>query len=241
MPQIILWFSLIFLVIAGLSQPSRGAATPSPPSISVDADGKVMATPDQAGLILEVETQAATAVAAGQENAKLADAVLKAVKPGLGPEDKLRTLGYRLTPVHSYDKDKSSPPEIKGYRAINRFEIKIMDVARLGTVIDTALKSGATKVDGPYWSHSRSEELQRQAAVNALERARRLAEALAQAAGLKIKSVDKISTGIRIIAPRGAGEPYLMAKAAGPAIPTLIEAGEEEITAHIQAVFIVSP
>ena len=206
----------------------------------MDADGKVMATPDQARLILEVETQAATAAAAGQENAKQADAVLKAIKPALGPEDKLRTLGYRLTPVHSY-KDKSSPPEIKGYQAINQVEVKVMDVARLGTVIDTALKSGATKVNGPYWSHSRSEELQRQAAVNALERARRLAAALAQAAGLKIKSVDKISTMMRMISPRGAGEPYLMAKAASPASPTPIEAGEEEITAHIQVVFLVSP
>jgi uncharacterized protein YggE len=74
-----------------------------------------------------------------------------------------------------------------------------------------------------------------------LERARRLAEALALAAGLKIKSVDKISTMTRIIGPRGAGEPYLMAKAASPAVPTPIEAGEEEITAHIQAVFLVSP
>jgi uncharacterized protein YggE len=240
MPQIILSFSLIFLVIAGLSQPSRGAEPPSPPSISVDADGKVVATPDVARLILGVETQAATAVAAGQENAKQTDAVLKAVKAGLGTEDKLRTLGYRLTPVHSY-KDKSSPPEIKGYRAINQVEVKVMEVARLGAVIDTALKSGATTVNGPYWSHSRSEELQRQAAVNALERARRLAAALAQAAGLKIKSVDKISTMMRIIAPRGAGEPYLMAQAASPASPTPIEAGEEEIQAHIQAVFLVSP
>ena len=239
MPQIILWFSLVFLVIAGLSQPCRGAETPSPPSISVDADGKVLATPDLASLILEVETQAATASAAGQENAKQTKAVLAAVKPALGPEDKLRTLGYRLMPVHSY-KDKSSPPEIKGYRAVNQLEVKVMEVPRLGTVIDTALKNGATRVNGPYWSHSRLEELQRQAAVNALERARRLAEALAQAAGLKIKGVDKISTGIRIISPRGAGAPDLMARAAGPATPTPIEVGEEEIKANIQAVFLVN-
>ena len=70
---------------------------------------------------------------------------------------------------------------------------------------------------GPIGAIPACEELQRQAAVNALERARRLAEALAQAAGLKIKGVDKISTGVRIIAPRGAGETYLMAKAASPA------------------------
>ena len=152
--------------------------------------------------------------------------MLKAVKKVLGPEDKLRTLGYRLMPVHSY-KDKSFPPEIKGYQAVNQLEVKVLDVARLGTVIDTALKNGATKVNGPYWSHSRIEELQRQAAVNALERARRLAEALAQAAGLKIKGVDKISTGIRIIPPRGAGKPYLMAKAAAPPVPPPLKWGRK--------------
>ena len=218
MPRIILSFFMVALVIAGLSRPSLGAETPSPPSISVDADGKVMATPDLARLTLEVETQAATAAAAGQENAKQANALLAAVKPVLSPEDKFRTLGYRLLPVYSY-KEKSSPPEIKGYRAVNQLEVKVLDVARLGTVIDTAMKNGATRVNGPYWSHSRLEELQR------------------QAAGLKIKGVDKISTGIRIIAPRGAGEARLMAKEASP---TPLEVGEEEITAHLQAVFLVS-
>ena len=32
-----------------------------------------------------------------------------------------------------------------------------------------------------------------------------------------------------------------MAKAAGPASPTPIEVGEEEIKGHIQAVFLLSP
>lgn len=149
MPRTILSIFLVALVITGFSLPAAQAAeTPSPPSISVDADGKVMATPDLARLTLEVETQAATAAAAGQENAKQANALLAAVKPVLGPEDKLRTLGYRLLPVHSY-KDKSSPPEIKGYQAVNQLEVKILDVARLGTVMDTAMKNGATRVNGP--------------------------------------------------------------------------------------------
>jgi hypothetical protein len=238
MPRIIVSFLMVALVIAGLSPPpAQGAETTSPPSISVDAEGKVMATPDLARLTLEVETQADTAAAAAQENAQQAESVLSALKKVLGPEDKVRTLGYRLMPVRSY-KSKSSPPEIKAYQAVNRLEVKIMDVARLGTVIDTSLKNGVSQVNGPFWGHSRLEELQRQAAVNALERARRLAEALAQAAGLKLKGVDKISTGIRFIAPRAVGESYQMAKAASP---TPIEVGEEEIRAHIQAVFLVSP
>jgi len=237
MPRLIVSFFIVALVIAGLSlPPAQGAETKSRPTISVDAEGKVMATPDLARLTLEVETQADTAAAA-QENAQQAARVLSALKKVLAPEDKIRTLGYRLMPVRAY-KSKSSPPEIKAYRAVNRLEVKVMDVARLGTVIDTSLKNGVSQVKGPFWGHSRIEELQRQAAVNALERARRLAEALAQAAGLKIKGVDKISTGIRFIAPRAAGESYRMAKAASP---TPIEVGEEEIRAHIQAVFLVSP
>ncbi len=123
MPQIILWFSLGFLVTAGLSQPSPGGGNPLPPSISVDADGIVMATPDLARLIIEVETQAATAVAAGQENAKQADAVLKAVKPALGPEDKLRTLGYRLTPVHSI-RTSPLPRRSRGTKPLIRLRLR---------------------------------------------------------------------------------------------------------------------
>jgi uncharacterized protein YggE len=238
MQRSILTFVMVTLVIAGLAlPPAQAADTPSPPSISVEAEGKVLATPDLATLTLEVETQAATAAAASQANARQADQVLKALKPVLGPEDKIRTLGYRLMPVHS-SKDKSSPPEIKGYRAVNRLEVKIMDVARLGGVIDTAYKNGASQVNGPFWSHSNIEELQRQAAVDAFKRAQGLADALAQAAGLKIKGVDKISTGIRFIAPRMAVTNYLATKAAPP---TPIEVGEEEIRAHVQAVFLVNP
>ncbi|MFZ5449541.1 MAG: SIMPL domain-containing protein [Thermodesulfobacteriota bacterium] len=238
MQRIILSFLVVVLFIAGLSLPlALGAETP--PNISVEAEGKVLAIPDLATLTLEVETQAATAAAAAQENARQSDRLLKALKPALGSEDKVRTLGYRLFPVHS-SKDKSSPPEIKGYRAVNRLEVKIMDLTRLGSVLDTALNNGASRVDGPYFRHSRMEELQRQAAVDALERARRMAEALAQAANLKIKGVDKISTGVRFIAPRAPvpGANYLAAKAAPP---TPIEVGEEEIRAHVQAVYLVSP
>lgn len=238
MPRIMLAFVMVALVIAGVSlAPARGADTPAPPSINVDAEGKVMAIPDLATLTIEVETQAATAAAVARENARQAEAVLSALKQVLGPEDKIRTLGYRLQPVHS-PKDKTSPPEIKAYRAVNRLEVKVMDVARLAGVLDAALKNGASQVNGPFWSHSRLEELQRQAAVNALERARRLAEALAQAAGLKIKGVNQISTGMRFIAPRGSGANYLAAKAAPP---TPLEVGEEEIRAQVQAVFLVSP
>lgn len=238
MPRILISSVMVVLAIAGWSlSPALAAETPAPPSISVSAEGKVMAIPDLARLTLEVETQAKTAGAAARENAKQADRLLAAVKKVLAPEDQVRTLGYRLTPVRSA-RSKTAPPEIKAYRAVHRLEVKVQDVARLGKVIDTSLENGASQVRGPFWGHSRIDELQRQAAVDALKRARLMAEALAQAAGVKIKGVESISTGIRFFAPRFAGEAYIMAKAAPP---TPIEVGEEEIRAQVQAVFLISP
>lgn len=93
MQRIILAFFMAALVIAGFFLPSaQGAEILSPPSISVEAEGKVTATPDLATLTIEVETQAATAIAAAQENARQADRVLKALKQVLVAEDKVRTL-----------------------------------------------------------------------------------------------------------------------------------------------------
>jgi len=225
-------------LVAALSiSTALAAEAPSPPTVSVDSEGKVMARPDMATLTLEVETQAAAAQAAATENAGRAQNLLTALKKVLGPEDQVRTLSFRVLPVRT-PRDQTHPAAIKGYQAVHRLQVEVRDLGRLGQVIDTGLKSGASQINGPYWGHSRLEELQRQAAVDALTRARRLADALAQAAGLKIKGVEKISTGHRFKPLRAAAEGYLAAKAAAP---TPVEVGEEEITAQVQAVFQLTP
>jgi uncharacterized protein YggE len=226
----------VLLVLGGISV-AHAAKAPSPPTVSVEADGQVSAKPDMATLTLEVETQAASAAAASKSNAGRSETLLAALKPVLGPEDRLRTLSFRLQPMRA-PKDKTHPLEIRGYQAVHTLEVKVKDLERLGRVLDMALTKGASQINGPYWGHSHLEELQRQAAVDALGRARRLAEALAQASRLKIQGVEKISTGVRFLPARAAGEVYMAARAA--AAPP-IEVGEEEIKAHVQAVFRLTP
>ena len=234
LPCNLLLLAIWFSCLAATGQTAEPPVTS--PTIAVEAEGKVAAVPDLALLNLEVETKAPQAEAASQENSRRADGLLKALKQGF-PEDQVKTLGYRLSPVYA-PKDKTSPPEIKGYQAVHRFQVKVKGPARLGAIIDLALKSGASGVSGPFWAHSRLEDLQREAAVAALERARRLAEALAQAQGLKIKGVEKISTGLQYHPYRGAGDAMRMG-AAAPTTP--IEVGEEEIKASVQVVFQLKP
>ncbi len=232
------WWLLLLAGGLAATGPTAAAAVASP-TIAVEAEGKVAAVPDLALLTVEVETRAPQAEAAAQENSRRAEALIKALKQTLGSEDQVKTLGYRLNPVYA-PKDKTGPPEIKGYQAVNRLQVKVHGPGRLGAIIDLALKNGASGINGPFWEHSQAEELQRQAAVAALERARRLAEDLAQSQGLKIKGVEKISTGIRFLPLRASGQ--AMRLASGASVPaTPIEAGEEEITASVQAVFLVEP
>jgi uncharacterized protein YggE len=229
---------LLVLILLMLFLPFSTAnpAEPEPPTISVNAEGKVAAKPDTAILHLEVETQAPQSQAAAEENARRSEALLKALKKVLSPEEKVQSLSYRLTPLRSY-RDKAKPEAITGYQAIHRFKVEVRDPARLAMVMDNAFQNGASRVNGPYWGHSKIEELQRQAAVEALGKARRMADALAQAAGVKIKGLQRLSTQQQHFYPRAAGEAFAAAKAT----PTPVEVGEEEIKASVSAVFVVAP
>jgi len=233
-------FSHLLLILLGAAliapTPAR-AAEPALPTIIVSAEGKVAAKPDMSTLHLEVETQAPQPQAAASENARVSDGLLQAMKKILKPEDKIQTLSYRLMPLRSYQ-DKAKTETITGYQAINRFKVEVRDLERLGLVLDTALKSGASRINGPFWGHSRLEELQRQAAVKALTKAQRLAADLAQTAGVKIKGLQQASTHLQIIYPRGGVEAFTAAKGE---TPTPVTVGEEEIKASVNAVFLVGP
>ena len=238
MRRILFIYPIMALVLAALPVNPAGAVEtrPAPATIEVDADCEVLATPDMATLNLEIVTQAPQAQAASEENARQAEALLAAVKKLLGPKEKIQTLGYRVDPVYQTEKDK--PRTIAAYQASHRLQVKLLEVNKLGPVIDTAMKNGANRLEGPFWSNSRQEELLQQAAVLALNRGRDLAQALAQASGLKIRRVVKISTSHPLPRPM-AGEGVMRAAAAPAATP--IEVKDQKFISHIQAVFELAP
>jgi uncharacterized protein YggE len=214
--------------------------------VELESEGKVEVKPDQATFNFSVVTDAAQAQDAARLNAKEAEAFLAAIKKALGPEDKVKTLQYQVLPIFRrvekvQGKEKLKTDEISGYRASHRFEVELRDLARLGPVADTALKNGANEVYGPFFSHTQQEDLQNQATVKALERARKLADALAQATGTKVKRVTRMSTTHNLY-PRG----FAMAKAAPPAgverdVQTTIEVGDITYQSRLTVTFELAP
>lgn len=220
------------------------AAEKAPATLEVEAEGQVMAKPDKASFLFAVLTEGADPKEASQANAQEAERFLSAIKKTLGPEDKVETREYRVFPIFRTKeqvkgKEKVRTDEVAGYRACHRFRVELRDLGRLGPVADTALKNGATQVQGPYFSHTQEEDLQRQAAVQALERARKLSEALAQASGQKVVRVQKITTSHGLLPGVAA-----LAKAA-PAprgeVETPIEVGELTFRARVHVTYELAP
>lgn len=213
--------------------------------VELESEGKVEVKPDKATFNLTVTTDGAQAQEASQANAKQAEAFLAAIKKVLGPEDKVKTSHYQVLPIFRrvekvQGKERIKTDEIAGYRASHRFEVDLRDLGKIGLVADTALKNGVNEVQGPYFGHTQQEDLQNQAAVKALERARKLAEALAAATGQKVKRVTKMST-THAIYPR-----FAMAKAAPPAgvaqdVQTPIEVGDITFQSRLTVTFELAP
>ncbi len=210
----------------------------------VEAEGEVLAKPDQAIVVFHLETEAPTAQEAAGANARLSDGFLKALKALLGPEESLRSVSYQVFPVYQQVERGQGPrkvqsQEVQGYRVRHAFEVKLKDLGRLGKILDAGVEQGAARVRGPYYEHSRMAELQQQAAAKALARARQLAEGLAQAEGLKVRRLKQVSTLALHRPPRPAAAE--MRILAAPAPETPVEVGEESIQARVRALFELAP
>lgn len=193
-PRWIIPLALLLLAasaIAGVAQPRLGgaAATAADRTITVTGTGSVTSVPDRAEFTFGVETRAKTATAALARNSTDAAAVIAAVKAaGVGAAD-IQTSQVSLSPQMSQDGS-----EVTGYVASNVVTVKT-DLAKAGKLVDAAVGAGANSVGGPMLSRSDADAQYRDALKKAVADARLKAQALADAAGLKLGAVQSIVEG----------------------------------------------
>jgi uncharacterized protein YggE len=73
-------------------------------------------------------------------------------------------------------------------------QVRVKELAQLGTLIDRALGAGANRVDSVRFSLSSPEEAQGRALAQAVQRARQAAEAIAGALGVTLGPVLEASS-----------------------------------------------
>ena len=193
-------FLLACLVVsAGLASAGLWGESSDAPTIqqkkviTVSGHGTVDTTPDEAVLRLSVVTQAEDVKNASDENADKMDAVLAALYELGIPENDAVTSGYRVRPQYNWRDDEES---LIGFQVRNSLVVTVMDIEKVGDVIDAALGSGANEIDDVAFtvSDSRQAELRDEAIADAALRASADAASVADAMGVKIVGPVEIST-----------------------------------------------
>jgi uncharacterized protein YggE len=214
---------------AGIGRPeaARGETAPlnsaTPDTVTTLGHGVITIAPDEATVTFGVHTQAATAKAALDENARLMNAVVAALKAAGGKE--LQTQQVSLYP-------QTSPQgEVTGYVADNTVSAKT-EIAGAGALIDAAVGAGANTVNGPSLGVSDRDARYRDALGKAVADARLKAEALAKAGGFGVGPVSSVTE-------QGGGgpTPVFQALAASAKDSTPIEPGTQDVTADITVTF----
>jgi uncharacterized protein YggE len=183
---------LAAVALAGalLAAPALAQVVP-PAAISVTGEATVSVPPDLAEIDGGVTSEAKTAREASEANNAAMGKVLQALK-GAGIEEKdIQTARLSLQPQSA--PNRSGPSAIAGYRASNRVTIRVRDVTKVASVIDTLVGAGANEIGGINFVVSQASKLLDEARERAVADARRKAEIYAKAAGVTLGAPLSIS------------------------------------------------
>jgi uncharacterized protein YggE len=201
------------------------AQTMPPPVISVTGEATVSVPPDLAQIDGGVTSEAKTAREATDANNAAMGKVLLALK-GAGIDEKdFQTSRLSLQPQSA--PNRPGPAAIVGYRASNRVTIRLRDVAKVASVIDTLVAAGANDIGGINFMVSQASKLLDEAREQAIADARRKAEIYAKAAGVTLGAPLSISEE-----GNAAPVPYRR-MAAGMATSAPVAQGEETLAVTV--------
>jgi len=225
------WIIASLVIALVLAIPAAGQ-TPeaSRNQIVTTGSARIDVAPDQATLSVGAEAQRPTAAEAMDAVNRIATQILARWQQlGVRRED-IRTSSVQVFPVYTAPRDGSAP-QIAGYRATYLVTLTTTNLPLLGRAIDTAVAAGANTMRGITFGLRDATKARTEALTLAVREAREKAEAIAQAAGLRIKAIDRVVEGGVEVQVR-----ELTFARAAPA-PTQVEPGTVTVTASVTIVF----
>jgi len=192
--------------------------------------------PDRAELDIGIISQAPSAKAVTDLNAKQAAAVIAQLHSVL-PATDIKTVNFSVNPNYRFAKDGGSP-EILGYTASNTVRLNVDDLSLIQKVIEVATKAGANNVNRLSFLLREEDKARAQALGQAATQARAGAEALASSLNLKLGRIMSIEEGQPVIVSSSRQADISTAKAGSPAGP--LEVGNIQIHASVNLTFEVT-
>lgn len=201
-------------------------------TIQVTGVSTVTAPPDQAVVVLAVQTQADSATTAASDNAATMTKVLEGLG-GIGiDKSSIETVSYTLSPVYQNSPDQTTPSKIVGYSAVNTIQVTLQDFSLVGKAVDAAVSAGANVVQGITFTFSATTlaALQKQALGQAVQNADGQARAMASSLGVTIVGPISITPGYNF-------QPTYERLSASSQTTTPIQPGTLQVTATVQVTY----
>jgi uncharacterized protein YggE len=218
------------------------SAQDNPPTLSASGEGVENAAPDMAVVTLGVLSRAPTARDALDANNADMEKVIQAVRGQAIADKDISTTGFSISPVYSQPPqpradEQPAEPKIVAYQVSNQIRIVVRDIDKTGAVVDSAVTAGANQAGSIDFDIDDRQGLGDKAIAAAIADARRKAELMAEAAGVRLVRVLNVS------ANEGGGRPMfrLEARDAAAAPPMPVMGGELSVSANAQISWEIAP
>jgi uncharacterized protein YggE len=165
-----------------------------PRTITMTGHGEIKAIPDIAIVNAGVTTNAPTAAAALAANSARMNQVFAALKKLGVPDRDIQTAGLSMSPQYT-NGDNNNPRRLTGYQVNNELSVRLEDVTKVGSTLDTLIGAGANQMNSIGFDIANPAPLLEKARTQAIADARARAQTYAQAAGVTLGSIASISEG----------------------------------------------
>ena len=212
-------------------------------TLSTDGRGSVTLSPDEVQITVGEQTQAATAQAASDDNARVVNAIISKLNSIGVANSSISTTSYSIYPLYNYT--KSGTQIIYAYQAQHSLQVTVQspNLSLLGSkvsqVIDTAVGAGANQVSQVYFTLSDGlmKQTDNQALQLAIQDASSRAQLMASALNVKLSGVYYVSSSTQSSpAVKYATPPQASAGAGGIAATSIIP-GNFTVTASVQVAY----
>lgn len=228
---------LISLCLYGASS----FADNSPALIAVTGVAEKSIDPNMLSLNIEVWSKALAAKAAQSLAAQEHKSIQKVFEQFKIKKEDIQTQSYSLNPEYIYE-EKTQQNKIVGYRAVQILRVVLRKVEDGGSFIDALSSSSkgtssGINLNSISWDTDQRDNLQAAGVLEAVKQARFKADEMAKAAGVKIKRVYRLTSGVvgNDSIPMTQGYAKSMSLAQGA--PTDLSGGQVKVRVEVQAEF----
>jgi uncharacterized protein YggE len=215
-----------------ISSPAASSSTPGAQAgVITSGDATVSKRPDIAFLSVGVQSQQSTAAAAQSDLASKAARLISRAK-ALGVADKdLSTSGYSVNP--NYVQPEAT---LNGYVASENLLIKWHNVDTVGKALDALVQQGGATQVGVAFGLADPKGAQAEARSLAIADARSRAEAMANAAGVRLGQVLLVSD----MSTYGLGLEYKQLGGGAAAAPSQLPVGQLDVQVTVEVDFAIA-